>query len=122
MGRRALPDSHPLRRERSSRGWTLTGLSRRSRPRVCKSDISSYERGEKTPGPIQVLGLSRGLNLPVEEVLAWFPGAEQPTARLVGPEVVALDRVLLYLECASAMPEAAALLRAALQRQLGGAA
>lgn len=105
---------HPLREERARRGLSLIALSALCRPRVCKSDISMYERGERTPGPMQALGISRGLGIPLATLLSWFPGSEAPPLRLHADQVTALDQLLVYAEGAGAMPEQVAVLRQAM--------
>jgi len=122
MGRWALPSSHPLRMERSKRGWTLTELSQRSRPRVCKTDLSRYERGEKLPGDTQILGLSRALGLPLPEILSWFPEVDQSLIRFARPELEALEKVMRYMEETGDLRDSVGLLRQSIGRQLGGAA
>lgn len=122
MGRWALPSCHPLREARTSRKLTLEKFANRCRPYVCKSDISRYERGEKHPGPAQLLGMSRGLGLTLAEVTAWFPEADVPLLRFAGAEVSAVERLLVYAEATGALPESAQVLRSSLDRQLGGAA
>ena len=52
-----------LKDARESKGLSLEELSRRTKPRLLKSRIGNYERGIRTPGPMEANTLAEALNM-----------------------------------------------------------